>query len=129
MNQQYLPVLIFAVNKSTQAEDLAFIAPNITGNVKCLAGSWEGKVEWSYLVDGSKLENILAVQSLAFETDQDSILYLDNERQAYLLNKADNYQLTKAVHIGRFIECSEKVAKGETGFTCDYEENKFYIVA
>ena len=126
MNAQHIPCIIFAVNQKSLEEDLALINQKIEKEPLTLIGSWEGKVEWSFLVTVDHFEG---VQQLARETNQDSILFLDNERQAYLLEKEDDYQLNKAVHIGRFLESSKEVALKEKGYTYNTTTNKYYIVA
>ena len=126
MNAQHIPCIIFAVNQKSLEEDLALINQKIEKEPLTLIGSWEGKVEWSFLVT---VDYLAEVQQLARETKQESILYLDNERQAYLLEKEDDYQLNKAVHIGRFIEASKEVALKEKGYTYNTTTNKYYIVA
>lgn len=126
MNAQHIPCIIFAVNQKSLEEDSALINQKIEKEPLTLIGSWEGKVEWSFLVT---VDYLAEVQQLARETKQESILYLDNERQAYLLEKEDDYQLNKAVHIGRFIEASKEVALKEKGYTYNTTTNKYYIVA
>jgi hypothetical protein len=120
-------VLIFAVNKQNVNQDKGYcqaygIRPE---NLKCLIGSWEGQMENSYLVDASFLEE---VRRLAKHTNQDSVLYLDANRGAYLLTRETNYQVDEAIYIGRFISCSEHYAKQQQGWTLDPEHGQYYCV-
>jgi hypothetical protein len=119
--------LIFAVNKQNVNQDKGYcqaygIRPE---HLKPLIGAWEGTMENSYLVDIGFLEE---VRRLAKHTNQDSVLYLDANRGAYLLTKETNYQIDEAIHIGRFISCSEHYAKQQQGWTLDPEHGQYYCV-
>ena len=117
------PAIIFALNAgSTGYEESLLNGLGI--HCKVLIGSYKKVTEYSYIADASDLDKL---KSLLRETNQESVLYLDNQRNAYLLYALDNY--TEQKYIGDWTEVSQQTALKEDAYTFDIETGKYYIVA
>jgi hypothetical protein len=88
-----------------------------------LDGCYKGEVERSYILEvGSKsLQDILAFSK---EYNQESILYLDNQRLATLIYSMDNM-----TSLGLFKGVSEAHAKSKDAYTFNPITNTYYIAA
>ena len=81
------PFYIFALNTNDAKEPHILLDKGLnTKQFKTLQGSYKGQVETSYLVDAD-FQGI--VWDLAREYNQESILYVDENRNAYLEYLAD----------------------------------------
>jgi hypothetical protein len=86
-----------------------------------LDGCYKGEVERSYIleVNGKDLTDILAFSK---EYNQESILYLDNQRLATLIYSMDNM-----VSLGLFKGVSEAHAKSKDAYTFNPLTLTYYI--
>lgn len=117
-------VIVFAVNKDNAAQDKGYLEAYKLDHVKHVIGSWEGTTENAYIAPIADLEKI---QGAARSTNQNAILYLDGNRQAYIL-EGPEYLMDNAIHIGRFMKVSEHVARQQTGWTFDPSTGEFFAV-
>jgi hypothetical protein len=85
-----------------------------------LDGCYKGEVERSYIleVDG----NLFSILAFAKEYNQESILYLDNQRLATLIYSMDNM-----VSLGLFKGVSEAHAKAKDAYTFNPLTLTYYI--
>lgn len=118
------PIVILALNQDTIKADKGLLS-TFTGSEftnSHMVGSYKGKEEPSYILDVIQygLDNII---KLAKEHKQECILYLDNERSAYLY-----YDVNKFEHIGTFKAVHKDEALKHDGWTLNPETNQYYIV-
>lgn len=77
------PVIIFALNKATRLDDLKECWSEGLKNIVPLLGVYNNVSENSYLVEDTE-KNFKAVYTLAKRYNQESILTLDQDRNAVL---------------------------------------------
>lgn len=123
MEYQAKQVIIFALNRSTQAQDIQVLEERGIPFIPCI-GCYKGDKEWSYLVDAEYLDSL---RLLLKEHNQESVLYLDNQRNAFLLYASTNY--TEPEYLGRLRETSQAMALKEDAYTYNMNTDKFYTVA
>ena len=116
------PIVILAVNTGTYEGDIKAIQEYIP-NYDRLAvhGVYQGQHELSYIieVDG----NLHVIQELANKHNQECILYLDNQREAYLIFPDNSEE-----YIGSFKSASESYAKEQDNYTYNPQTDTYYIV-
>lgn len=116
------PFYVFALNTNEPREDHILLHEKLTkSQFKTLQGMYKGESETSYLVDAD-FKNLAL--KLAKEYNQESILFIDETREAYLIYMNNS---AEKVHIGSFQ--ATKSVKGHDAYTIDLETNKAYIVA
>lgn len=115
----YTPVYIFALNfekthvcrceeQAASLEQEALDDLLGKGNYGLCTGSWEGVQERSYIVTAERWRRHSEVlEALLENSKQEAVLFLDNQRNAALYFKADNYQHgNDTQHLGVFKEVS-----------------------
>lgn len=116
----YTPVYLFALNLAGPEQE-RYTLDNILGehSYGLATGSWEGVEEKSYLVTADKVNAAKEeLRKLWADTDQDAVLFLDNQRSAYLYTREDGYEFgPNTQHLGTFREVSETIAKDLPGWT------------
>lgn len=120
MRQINRPMIIFALNASN--DTLVLEAAGFTSKTyKELDGSYKGQTEKSYIVDAEHLETVM---QLARMHNQESILLLDQDRNASL------YYIKSGLNtpIGRLVPTSEAVALSKDAWSYRPDLNTFYIV-
>lgn len=131
-NTNYTPVVLFAINGKSQAEDLEMLslyAPEV--NPEPLIGSWECVQENSYMISLEEwTDNVAGLTELMLLTDQDAIMLLDNKRTAHIATKENNYCLCEECldKIGRFTGVSEFIALQQDGWTFSPRLQQYYTV-
>ena len=120
----YEEIVILAVNKPTEIED-QYQLTKLIGKPytrPALTGCYKGETERSYIVPMSVgLDNIL---SFARDHRQETVLYLDNQREAFLID----CQTEEDFHIGTFKGVQRERALACEGWTLNNETNQYYIV-
>lgn len=89
--------------------------------IKQVRGSWQGVEEDSFVVNGDAEH----LTKLATSFGQDSILWLDTNRRAYLLHKDKPEHLD---YLGRLVAVTEAVAKEQEGWTYDKKSGQYYTI-
>lgn len=119
----HTPAYIFAVNNTAIIENLR--ADGIV--LKDLQGSYKGQREDSWLIDANDWHAIELPATLA-DDGQESVLYLDNQRNAWLYFAEDGYAFgAKAVHLGPFREAHVTMATLRDAWTRDLSTGKYYV--
>ena len=109
---QKRPIYIFALNTNDPMEHHILLDAGLSRNqFKIVQGMYNGKSETSYVVD-EDFSHI--VTSLAIEYKQESILYVDEIRDATLIFR-DN----KRVPLGKFKAVHHTEVKGLSNYTID----------
>ena len=122
-SNNHTPLVIMAINTDSYTNDIKAIQEYIPKyNRKALQGVYKGTSELAYLVEVN--DNMDAIQAIASKHNQDCILYLDNQRNAYLVYP-DNSQ----EHIGVFKSASKQLAEKQDSYTYNPETNTYYIVS
>lgn len=119
----FAPVYIFALNyegrsdnEAAELYDIASIAGQTPGQA---AGYWEGTEERSYILPSDVInkEREQFVELWEF-TDQDAVLFLDNQRVAYLYKREDGYRHGPGTEIlGVFKEVNPTLVSTLQGWT------------
>ena len=86
-----------------------------------LDGCYKGEVERSYILEVGSV-GLFGILAFAKEYNQESILYLDNQRLATLVYSMDNM-----VSLGLFKGVSEDHAKSKDAYTFNPITNTYYI--
>lgn len=98
------PVYIFALNRATKSEDLALIHRAGIEHFGHGKGCYKGQTENCYLVSA---ENFEKIKPFIRDCKQETVLFLDNQRNGFLLDEADDYRHTAAsVYLGEYSEVS-----------------------
>lgn len=135
------PCYIMAFNEKKKEGDREAIQQYLgleTGEYKELLGKYTMAgsdcdltvSEYSYLFT-EDMVTFEQVMNVAKEFEQESVLFLDNQRNAYLLylSQEDKYPSPMCgEYLGRFIEVSKEIAEDKPAFTFDPTTNKYYIV-
>lgn len=125
MNTQQQPCVILAVNTITQSTDETFIEQGLTKRpIKHLTGCYKGTTERSYLIPLTHGLLLADCTAFAKEHNQESILYLDNQRNAYLVY-CDKDQ---SEYLGTFTAVSRDRATGGDAWTYDPITKQYYMV-
>ena len=123
-NVNLKPFVIFAINSdmdSRAEQDL--IGAFLGKSVKKLTGCYNGKTEHSYLVVLDNEEDLILVRDLAAIYNQESILYVDNEREAKLHYLSQPSQK----RLGRWSNVSAPVAISSDCYTFDPATGRYYV--
>ena len=92
-------------------------------NSRIVMGCYKGDRELSIRVEARSYNHIL---NMAHEYDQESILLVDDDKNAYLIYLA---KPTEKVMIGKMVEIDEdELYHGLENWTYDQVENKYYTV-
>ena len=121
----FTPVVIFALNRADEEEDLAVIKAELGIHGRAaLHGCYKDDCELSYLLpitEGITLDKVL---DLAYKYEQEVVLYLDNQRSAYMVHTEDGAK----EYIGTYKPVCESVAKKQKSYTYDPINNSYYAV-
>jgi hypothetical protein len=107
------PRVIFALNLATEVDDVRAIRAAGIEHFAIGTGSYKGKQERSYNVSINELEK---VRNLARINNQESILLLDNQYNAWLSSAKGGYpsyvggSTSLCLYLGEFKETSETQA-------------------
>lgn len=80
--------LLYILSLGTERAAVEFQVGEILGRpVQAVQGCYEGKLEWSVLVPADEYyEHLTAFQEALSATEQECVMYLDGQRNAYLVN-------------------------------------------
>lgn len=110
------PMFILALNCPTQKEDVAVLHSLGVEHFGVGKGSYEGQTENAYLLSAAEFAK---VRPHLHEYNQESVLFLDNQRNAFLCYRKDGYYLTeKAKYVGEFKEVAKTTAAGLQNWCC-----------
>ena len=113
------PVVIFALN--TPNDELRLRKAGLkANNYKRLQGMYKGIAENSYIVDMAHIDLVI---DLAIDHKQESIMVLDEDRNAKLVYLAD----MREESLGQLIAVSEKEAMNQLAYTYNPETKQFFI--
>ena len=116
------PAIILALNlKNQEIEIEALLDAGLV--FKALTGSYKGVQERSYLVLTHTDEAYRAALNLAKECNQESVLLLDEDRNAKLMYLDDMHQ----IEIGVLTPVSKDEALKQDAWTYAHDLNQFYI--
>lgn len=126
------PLVVLELNRETELDDLAMLrAAGLRARVvKHVVGSYKGQTSPSYIIDvGGRGEHygwtddaaLEQVMRLAAQAGQESVLFLNNKREAKLIY-CDDF---KSTNLGQFVAVSRDEALKQDGWTLD--GNQFYI--
>lgn len=122
-----IPVMIFAVNVLPDDEELLLVKEVVSDSVRALTGVYNGNKEQSYIVQSDDIIDLSQFYKLLHFTKQESILFLDNQRQAQLRFATDDFQQGEhTVYLGQFQQVSAEDAISRESFTLDHTNNKYY---
>ena len=124
------PVYILSVSQADLSKDENADADTVARrylddegiSYKVVQGSYKGSKETSYVVNAANADT---VHFLAAKYNQDSVLFLDGARNAFLRYLADWH---KEVYVGQFQTASEAVAVLQDGYTHDTVKDIYYII-
>lgn len=143
----YTPIVFFALNQESVVKDLEFLASKgiDTTQVRSgFTGSWEGETERSYFVTEDFFnDNAEALHNALVETDQDAVLYLDNQRNAFVFEIYAAFKLvvekelghsvcgnfgdvTEASHVGTWKQVNPTILPTLKGWTRNDATNTYY---
>lgn len=92
-------------------------------NYKLVDGVYKGQAETSIYVEVPSLDDFAEVHEIATLLEQESILNVDQNRQATLI-----FLITgSSIQLGEFKQTSEQVARTHDCYTYDHENNAYYI--
>lgn len=128
-NNAFTPVFVFAANTHLSAEDELLTVrqllrkPNLTAVIGC----YKGEEEQSYIVPAADVPNPEFYQFLE-NNNQECIMFLDNQRCAFLFYKEDGYKHgDKTQFLGTFKEVTSNIAKNSEAYTFIPESNQFFV--
>lgn len=119
-NHTFKPVVIFSLNLINPSQERLLLESKGIKYIPCL-GSYRGEQENSYVIN---YEDFDKISPLIDYCNQEYVLFLDNQRNAYLVYVKNH----KTEYLGRWIEVSERVAKAEDAWSQDLNTGHFYIV-
>jgi hypothetical protein len=93
---------------------------------KLTEGCYKGILEESFYVEINRTKDfgLIAALDLATKYKQESVLYVNDEREASLHYTED---FKRVDHLGTFTQVSETEAQLENSYTYDLENDGFYI--
>ena len=119
-------IVILALNLSSEVEDKKAISEhfNIEHTSPVLQGCYKGQTENSYIIEINELENRSLTDILAFSKiyNQESILFLDNQRNATLI-----FNMDEMIKLGTFKGVSELHAKSKDAYTYSPHHDVYFI--
>lgn len=120
----FQPIVILEVNSESIEQDKAIISEFLGKPYKRenMLGCYNGTESPSYIIEVTSENPLGAILEFAENNNQESILYLDNQRNAYLY-----YTDGGIVSLGRFISTNEIVAKSKDCWTYNPETKVYYI--
>lgn len=111
----FSPLFIFAFNLQSEKEDVAELYRLGVEFFTICQGCYKGKIERSYLVSAHHFEKVRPVLS---SFNQESVLFLDNQRSAWLLKREDDYRHSfNSVYLGEFRAIAKTQAAGKEAWT------------
>ena len=116
--------VLIALNNDTIAEDKTILR-SLGLDFKLVEGVYNGVAENSYRVKFSNVEQLADLARIAKTHDQESILIVDQERNAklvYLDGRVDD-----RVELGTFQNVSELEAKQATSYTYEVDKGYYYL--
>ena len=121
-------LFILAVNQPNENADKAFLAEHgiHVSNPACI-GAYKGKLELAYLIpcdQDTRAEVEASVLQAAKAANQESVLFLDSEREAYLIF-VDNRDTG---HIGTWSGIDSAEAASLDAWTLNRETGQYYTV-
>ena len=126
-NNNYEPIVILALNKDTISDDYIEIAEVLDlYKIKRLKGKYThddgtGIIENSYIIPLLHVTVSDCIR-LARDNKQESILYIDNQREAWLYYCNDGIWS----HLGSFTRVSKDYALKQDNYTLDNSSNNYY---
>jgi hypothetical protein len=119
MKLDFTPVYIVSLGTDLQ-EGLDLLEGIVnSGNVKPVLGSFKGGIENSYVVSEPTFRRHLTeLTQLLHLCKQECILYLDNQRNAFLCYTANGYYDDR-IYNGTWKRVTESVAKSQEAWTRD----------
>ena len=93
-------------------------------NYKLVEGCYKGKTEVSFYVEIETVQDFNLIENIAHYYKQESILFVNDDRQAYLVYLDDT---SNPVYIGNFKQVSKSEALQHDAYTYDYKNNGYYI--
>ena len=121
MRQLNRPMVIFALN--TVNDELRLRQAGLkANNYKRLQGMYKGIAEDSYIVDMAHIDLVI---DLAIEHKQESILLLDEDRNAKLVYLADMSEES----LGQLVEVSASEASNQLAYTYNPETKQYWVTA
>ena len=119
------PVFIIALNHDedtqTEREVLADRFGIKSNTIKSLKGCYKGSCENSYLV--SAQVGRPAIDTVLEEFHQESALFLDQNRNAFLVRRGAGLQ-----YIGQWLQKPKQVAVNQPAYTHDPSTDVYYVV-
>ena len=113
-------MVVFALN--TPNDELRLHQAGLKANqYKRLQGMYKGQAEDSYIVDMAHIDLVI---DLTIEHKQESILVLDETRQAKLVYLKDMSEES----LGQLVEVSETEALNQLAYTNNPETKQFWVV-
>ena len=120
----FTPVYLFALNfpyDEGGADGERGVLNDILGpgGYGLATGSWEGDEEDSYIVTADAVNAVREeLEALWADTDQDAVLFLDNQRNACLYTREDGYRQGPGTkYLGVFKEVNPTVVATLPGWT------------
>lgn len=112
-------MVIFALNSPN--DELRLRQAGLkANNYKRLQGMYKGIAEDSYIIDMAHIDLII---DLAIEHKQESIMVLDEDRNAKLVYLANMSEES----LGQLVEVSASEASNQLAYTYNPETNQFFI--
>lgn len=120
----HAPVVLFSLSQRAAIADLYNLCAE--GTLKRCNGAYKGKEEPSWLMDADEFYRLRLPELLAAD-NQESILYLDNQRSAWLL-EGPEYAKDSAnrAYLGRWTEVGEAQARKCDAWT--HRNGRYWIV-
>lgn len=116
------PLVILAINTDSYGNDIKAIQEFIPNyNRLAVHGVYKGDKELSYIIEVD--DNLDTIQALSNKHKQECVLYLDNQREAYLI-----YPDGSKEYIGSFVSASKALAIQQDNYTYNPETDTYYIV-
>lgn len=111
----YDPLYIFALNRATQRDDVELLHKAGIEHFTVCKGSYKGATENSYLVSA---ESFAKIRPYLRDCNQESALFLDNQRGGWLVFEADDYLHGPAsVYLGEWRQVPVTVASACQAWT------------
>lgn len=102
------PTYIVALNRETEADDIRVLRRCGVTDERPGTGAYKGKHERAYLLSAAQFEKL---RPHLVYYGQESVLFLDNQRNAFLYFKDDDYRHgASTVYVGEFREVSNTQA-------------------
>ena len=103
------PLFIVAFNGETEKDDIATLfRAGVESGYRKVRGSYKGKTERSYILNVEQFHKVVASGALS---NQESVLFLDNQRSGWLYLRSDEFrQGVGTQYLGEFKEVHATIA-------------------